>query len=227
MNELTMKPIARIRTAFPEKFGVPRQSALGRQQSGMIIFEPEFRKEGILKGITAFSHLWILWGFEHEGTWHPQIRPPKLGASEKRGVFATRSPLRPNPVALSAVKLEEVRHDPEYGEILTVSGIDMTDNTVIYDIKPYIPAYDSIPDARDDFTQLTNSDPLTVLFETNPGIPAEEQKALREILSLDPRPGYHHDPGRIYGLAWNGYNVRFFISGGCVHVTGIEKAVSD
>ena len=210
-----MKIIAHIKTDFPEKFGVPRQSSLVEGLLGYIVFEPEYRTKDAIKGIEEFSHLWLLWQFEgvESDTFHATVRPPRLGGNETRGVFATRSPFRPNPIGLSSVKLERIE-DTADGPVLVVSGIDMRDNTPIYDIKPYLAYVDSHPDARDGFAAERKNDNLTVDFpsELFQKIPEDKRASLLEVLSGDPRPHYQDDPERIYGLSFAGYNIRFSVA---------------
>ena len=210
-----MKIIAHIKTDFPEKFGVPRQSSLVEGLLGYIVFEPEYRTKDAIKGIEEFSHLWLLWQFEgvESDTFHATVRPPRLGGNETRGVFATRSPFRPNPIGLSSVKLERIE-DTADGPVLVVSGIDMRDNTPIYDIKPYLAYVDSHPDARDGFAAERKNDNLTVDFpsELFQKIPEDKRASLLEVLSGDPRPHYQDDPERIYGLSFAGYNIRFTVA---------------
>ena len=186
--------IARIRTDFPTKFGIPRQSGLVKELQGTIIFEPEYRNPEAVRGLEDFSHVWLIWEFSESKRdgWSPTVRPPKLGGNIRKGVFATRSPFRPNPIGLSAVKLEKVDIHPELGPVLHVSGADLMDGTPIYDIKPYIPYADCIPDAKGGFTRETDNSLLEVIFPENllEIIPFEKQKAVMQILAFDPRPSY-------------------------------------
>ncbi len=220
---MTLKIIARIRTDFPEKFGVPRQSGLA-DTKGVIVFEPEYRDPEALRGIEGFSHLWILWGFSEvpEGKWSPTVRPPRLGGNKREGVFATRSPFRPNPVGLSCVKLERIEQRQE-GLVLCVSGVDMTDGTPVFDIKPYLPYVDSHPEAEDGFTRDIKDYRLSVEFpgEWLKKVPKEHQETLREILSQDPRPSYQEDKERVYGMAYAGMEIHFTVAEGLLTVCGV------
>ena len=205
--------IARIHTDFPTKFGIPRQSGLVKELQGRIIFDPEYRKPGAVRGLEDFSHVWLIWEFSEvkRGIWSPTVRPPKLGGNIRKGVFATRSPFRPSPIGLSAVKLENVEIHAELGPILHVSGADLMDGTPIFDIKPYIPYADCIPDAKGGFTENTDNEGLEVVFPHDllELIPQEKRKALLQVLSLDPRPSYQDEEERIYGLEFAGLDVRF------------------
>ena len=225
--ERKLQNIARIRTDFPEKFGIPRQSGVVAELKGKIVFEPGFRNPDILKGLEEFSHLWIIWEFsenlDEEGNarWSPTVRPPRLGGNERKGVFATRSPFRPNPIGLSVVKIERITEEDGNGPVIYVLGADMVDNTPIYDIKPYIPYADSIPDAKGGFTDSTEYKTLDVKWETANEIPDEIKVSLTKILSNDPRPHYQNDPDRIYGMSYAGYEVKFKVDGNTVFVLGI------
>ncbi len=221
-----MKIIARIHTDFPDKFGLPRQSGLVDALEGLIVFEPEYRVAEALRGIEGFSHLWLLWGFsraERSG-WSPTVRPPRLGGEKRIGVFATRSPFRPNPIGLSCVKLVEVIHHPEWGLCPRVAGIDMMDGSPLYDIKPYLPYADSIPDATGGFAE--EGAPPLLQVEIAPQwlamIPANRHGALRGALAQDPRPAYQEDPERVYGFAFAGFNIRFRVEGGTLTVCHVE-----
>jgi len=225
--ERKLQNIARIRTDFPEKFGIPRQSGVVAELKGKIVFEPGFRNPDILKGLEEFSHLWIIWEFsenlDEEGNarWSPTVRPPRLGGNERKGVFATRSPFRPNPIGLSVVKIERITEEDGNGPVIYVLGADMVDNTPIYDIKPYIPYADSIPDAKGGFTDSTEYKTLDVKWETANEIPDEIKVSLTKILSNDPRPHYQNDPDRIYGMSYAGYEVKFKVDGNTVFVLDI------
>ena len=229
--------IARIHTDFPQKFGLPRQSGLVPELKGVIRFEEGFRSPDAVRGLEEFSHIWILWGFS-EGfasgrgdrnaprPFSPTVRPPRLGGNERVGVFATRSPNRPNPVALSAVRLNRVDADAPGGPLLYVSGIDMTDGTPVYDIKPYLPLTDSIPDAVGGFADRAAGDKLEA--EIPEGLSAsltlEQKNALLSLLRSDPRPSYQRAEGREYGFTYAGFAVTFTIRDGCAVVTGITPA---
>ena len=208
-----MKVIAKIRTDFPTKFGIPRQSGIIGSLKGRIVFEPEYRNAEAVRGLEEFSHLWLIWEFSEavRDTWSPTVRPPRLGGNVRKGVFATRSPFRPNPIGLSSVKLEKIEIDPKLGPVIYVSGADLMDGTPIYDIKPYIAYTDSHPDAVSGFASkpaeylLEVDFPDTLLNKVNP----ELRESLIEVLAHDPRPQYHDDPERIYGMAFGGMEVRF------------------
>ena len=219
--------IARIRTDFPTKFGIPRQSGLVKELQGRIVFEPEYRNPEAVRGLEDFSHVWLIWEFSESKRdgWSPTVRPPKLGGNIRKGVFATRSPFRPNPIGLSAVKLEKVDIHPELGPVLHVSGADLMDGTPIYDIKPYIPYADCIPDAKGGFTRETDNSLLEVIFPENllEIIPFEKQKAVMQILAFDPRPSYQEDEERIYGLEFAGFDVRFQVKGRVINVVEVVK----
>lgn len=207
-----MNIIARIRTGFPEKFSVPRQSGLVETE-GIIVFEPGYRNEDALRGIEQYSHLWLIWDFSenHREDWSPTVRPPKLGGNKRVGVFATRSPFRPNPIGLSSVRLKDVKKT-EDGTVLVVSGADLIDNTPIYDIKPYLPYTDCHTDAKGGFAEekLGVSE---VIFDEEIKKDISEDKLLEicEILSLDPRPGYHDDEERVYNMTYDGRSVSFAV----------------
>lgn len=226
MSNSELKIIAHIRTDFPEKFGVPRQSGLVKELTGRIVFEPEYRNPDALRGIEDYDYLWILWKFEgvEREKWSPTVRPPRLGGETHMGVFATRSPFRPNPIGLSSVKLEAVEQTEE-GAVLVVSGIDLRDNTPIYDIKPYLPYVDSHPQARGGFAAEVADYTLQVEFPPYllERFPKEKQKAIVEVLRQDPRPAYHKDGEREYGVAFAGFNVRFRVENGVLTVLDVEK----
>ena len=207
-----MNIVARIRTGFPEKFSVPRQSGLVETE-GIIVFEPGYRNEDALRGIEQYSHLWLIWDFSenHREDWSPTVRPPKLGGNKRVGVFATRSPFRPNPIGLSSVRLKAVKKT-EDGTVLVVSGADLIDNTPIYDIKPYLPYTDCHTDAKGGFAEekLGVSE---VIFDEEIKKDISEDKLLEicKILSLDPRPGYHDDEERVYNMTYDGRSVSFTV----------------
>ena len=221
-----MKIIARIRTELPEKFGVPRQSGLVPQLRGRVIFEPEYRNPDAVRGLEDFSHIWLIWQFSRavrEG-WSPTVRPPRLGGNRRMGVFATRSPFRPNALGLSSVRLDRVELDPALGPVLHVSGADLMDGTPIFDIKPYLPYTDSHPQAAGGFTDGLAHAPLTV--ECSPAllehIPAVRREGLLGVLAGDPRPRYQEDPQRVYGLSFAGRNVKFTVDGDRLTVIAVE-----
>ena len=221
-----MKIIARIHSDFPEKFGIPRQSGLVDALEATIVFEPEYRNPAALMGITGYSHLWLLWQFSEavRDTWSPTVHPPRLGGKKHMGVFATRSPFRPNPIGLSSVRLLAVENDPKQGPILRIAGADLMDGTPIYDIKPYLPYTDSHPDAVGGFADDHVEDRVEVVFPEAllTEIPAEKRAALMGILSQDPRPSYQNDPERIYGVAFGDKNVRFRVADGVLTVCQVE-----
>ena len=221
-----MKIIARIRTELPEKFGVPRQSGLVPQLRGRVIFEPEYRNPDAVRGLEDFSHIWLIWQFSRavrEG-WSPTVRPPRLGGNARMGVFATRSPFRPNALGLSSVRLDRVELDPALGPVLHVSGADLMDGTPIFDIKPYLPYTDSHPQAAGGVTDGLAHAPLTV--ECSPAllehIPADSREGLLGVLAGDPRPRYQEDPQRVYGLSFAGRNVKFTVDGDRLTVIAVE-----
>lgn len=221
-----LKIIAHIHTDLPEKFGVPRQSGLAKSLTGRIVFEKEYRNKDALKGIDEFDYLWLLWAFEgvESDKFTATVRPPRLGGNETRGVFATRSPFRPNPIGLSSVKLEKIELNSTDGPTLIVSGIDLRDNTPIYDIKPYLPYVDSHENASNGFAEATKDVALKVDISQDllGTIPVNKQAGLLEVLSEDPRPQYQNDPERIYGLSYAGKNVRFRVENDCITVLDIE-----
>lgn len=217
MMEYNMKIIAHIRTEFPTKFGIPRQSGLVESLCAEIVFEPEFRNPDALRGMEGFSRLWLIWAFSESirAGWSPTVRPPRLGGNARLGVFATRSPFRPNPIGLSCVKLECIRQDPRLGTVLVVSGADLMDGTPIFDIKPYVPYADAYPDAQGGFTDSAADFMLTVDFPPKllEKIPAARREALCGVLAHDPRPSYQSDPKRVYGMQFAGFDIRFTVDG--------------
>lgn len=208
-----MKIIAHIHTDFPDKFGIPRQSGLVESLQGTIIFEPEYRNPEILRRLEEFSHIWLLWKFSKSNRehWSATVKPPRLGGKKRVGVFATRSPFRPNDIGLSCVKLEEIELDEKVGPIILVSGVDLLDMTPIYDIKPYIPFTDCKPEASEGYTRETKMHELEVIFPQNllERYPPEKREAVIGILAQDPRPTYVQDPNRIYGVAFAGFDIKF------------------
>lgn len=229
-SQLLIKPIAYIHTDFPTKFGIPRQGEVISSLKGKIIFNEDYRKEGILKGIENFSHLWIIWGFsdfKQEKDFYPTIRPPKLGGNTRVGVFASRSPNRPNPLGLTAVKIDEIIYNKKESPIIIVSGIDMMDNTPIYDIKPYIPFADAIFDAKGGYSEMTTKlKKLNVKIDNTllEKIPIENRKNLVEILSNDPRPGFQYSSKKEYGFKYLDFEIRFkMIDDTTIGVISIEK----
>ena len=212
-----MKVIARIHTDFPTKFGIPRQSGIIASLQGRIVFEPEYRNPEAVRGLEDFSYIWLLWEFSKavRDTWSPTVRPPRLGGNVRKGVFATRSPFRPNPIGLSSVRLEKVDIDPKLGPVLYVSGVDLMDGTPIYDIKPYITYTDSHPDAVSGFASTPAEYLLEVDFPDNllQKVPESQRESLIEVLAHDPRPQYQDDPERVYGMAFSGMEVKFKVEG--------------
>lgn len=221
-----MKIIARIHNDFKEKFGIPRQSGLVPQTRARIVFEPEYRNPDALRGIDGYSHLWLIWSFSkaERDTWSPTVRPPRLGGNTRVGVFATRSPFRPNAIGLSCVTLEAVQLHTSEGPVLIVGGADLMDGTPIYDVKPYLPYVDSHPDARGGFGAEKAGYALAVHFppELEKRIEEDKREALRGVLENDPRPSYQNDPQRVYGVRFAQHNVRFTVDGGVLTVTDIE-----
>lgn len=212
-TEKTMKVIARIRSDFPTKFGIPRQSGLVKSLRSSIIFEPEYRNADALKGLEAYSHIWLIWSFSEaeRETWSPTVRPPRLGGNDRRGVFATRSPFRPNAIGLSSVKIESIESNTDDGPVIHVSGADMMNGTPIFDIKPYLPYTDCHVDATDNFSKLTPGKTLKVELPDNiaQSIKREHKEPLMELLAQDPRPAYQNDNQRIYGFFYADMEVKF------------------
>ena len=222
---MELKEIAVIHTDFPEKFGIPRQSGLVGGLQGTIVFSPEYRNADAIRGLNDFSHLWLVWGFSKakKDHWSATVRPPRLGGKVRMGIFATRSPFRPNPIGLSSVKLESVTMDEKLGPIITVSGIDMLDGTPIYDIKPYLPHIDSHPEARGGFAVSAAAHRLEVVFPEQwlKKVPEALREGLTEVLAQDPRPSYQHDPERVYGFAFAQFEVKFTVCGTVLTVCSI------
>ena len=228
METYTLKVIARIRTDLPEKFGVPRQSGLIPELKGTIVFEPEYRNMDALRGLEEFSHLWLVWQFSKatREDWSPLVRPPRLGGNEKMGVFATRSPFRPNAIGLSSVELEKVELDRELGPVIHVRGVDLMDGTPIFDIKPYLPYADSHPEACGGWTDHLERPLLQVEFpaEVLEKVPEKHRDAMRAVLEADPRPRYQDDPQRVYGLTFAKWNIKFRVEGETLYVVEVEEA---
>lgn len=236
---MNLKTIAYIRTDFPTKFGIPRQPGLVAELGGKIVFEPEFRNKDMLRGLEEFSHLWLLWQFsanldeEGEAKWSPTVRPPRLGGNKRIGVFATRSPFRPNPIGMSVVLLDHIEYDTKEGPVIYVKGADMLDMTPIYDIKPYIGYTDMIPDSRGGFTEATEYKLLKVEFSKEAENSLEKYEKhginiscdmLTKLLANDPRPHYQKDADRIYGMEYAGYEIKFKVNEELLTVLSIEKS---
>lgn len=223
-----MKPIAHIENAMDTKFGIPRQSGLVEELQGTVVFEPEYRNEQALRGLEDFSHIWLLWEFSQtkRTSWSPTVRPPRLGGNTRMGVFATRSPFRPNPIGLSCVRLMEVQHDPARGPVLQIAGGDLMNGTPIYDIKPYLPYADCHPEASGGFTDVVERQTLQVEIplDLECEIPQQQREALYGILAQDPRPGYQQETERIYGMSYGGRDIRFQVSGTVLQVVAVETA---
>lgn len=230
METISINPIAKMHSDFGSKFGIPRQSGLVEELRSVIVFEPEYRNDDSLRGIEEFSHLWIIWQFSEavRQKWSPTVRPPRLGGNVRMGVFATRSPFRPNNLGLSCVKLIGVEHTEQYGTILHVGGADLMDGTPIFDIKPYIPYSDSKPDALGGFTDHAEDFVLEVVFpeEMLKKLPEEKRKSAIGVLSHDPRPSYQRDSERIYGMNFAGFDIRFSVSGKKLTVLEVKEALT-
>ena len=220
---MELTPIAHIRSDFSEKFGIPRQSGLVEELTAAVVFEPAYRDPSAFRGVEGFSHLWLIWEFSRSRGWSPTVRPPRLGGNKRLGVFATRSPFRPNPLGLSCVRLVEVRQDRALGPVLTVAGADLLDGTPIYDIKPYLPYADCKPEAVGGFAAQPKGADLEVdcpdrLLDC---VPEGKRAALLAVLAQDPRPQYQDDPDRVYGMAFAGLEVKFRVAGERLTVTEI------
>lgn len=224
---MEIKPIARIYTDFSEKFGVPRQAGLAPSLTGKIVFEPEYRNVRAVKELDGFSHIWLIWEFSQcsDSKFSPTVRPPRLGGNRRVGVFASRSPFRPNRLGLSCVKIEKIETDGENAPIITVSGVDMTDGTPIYDVKPYIPIADCIPTASEGYTAQTKEYKISVSCDENllSIIPENKRQAILELLSNDPRPAYNDEEGKEYGVTFAGFNIRFKYENNGLSVTQIKE----
>lgn len=223
----SLKIIARVRSEFPAKFGIPRQSNLVQGLKATICFEREYRNADALRGLEAVSHIWLIWGFSkaERETWSPTVRPPRLGGNARMGVFATRSPYRPNPLGLSSVKIDRIEQDISLGPVIHILGADLMDGTPIYDIKPYIPFTDSHPDAAGGFARYSPDQLLEVSLGEQwlAKLPAGMEEVLRSVLALDPRPSYQEDPDRIYGMEFREFEVRFTVRDRVLTVVGICK----
>ena len=227
MNETTIKIIAHIQSDFPTKFGIPRQSGLVESLKARIVFEPEYRNIDALRGMEEYSHLWLIWEFSEakRESWSPTVRPPRLGGNKRMGVFATRSPYRPNPIGLSCVKLENIDYTTENGPVIIVSGADLLDGTPIYDIKPYLPFVDSQPEALGGFADTVKDDQLTVQCseELMRHIPEQHRQAIMDILAQDPRPHYQQDPNRIYGMEFADMEIKFRVEEKTLSICEINR----
>ncbi len=225
-NQIEMKIIARIHTQFASKFGVPRQAGLVDSLRATIVFEPEYRNPDALRGLEGFSHIWLIWQFSQavREDWSPTVRPPRLGGNTRMGVFATRSPFRPNAIGLSSVRLEGIHQDPKLGTVLEVSGADLMDGTPILDIKPYLAYTDSHPEATGGFTDPNGWQKLRVHIpdELLQLVPPQHRQALVGVLEQDPRPTYQKDSDRVYGLTFGGVNIRFTVQNGTATVVAVD-----
>ena len=226
MNEVSIRPIAHLRCDLPEKFGIPRQAGIVEALEGLVVFEPEYREPEALRGLEGFSHIWLIWQFSRavrEG-WSPTVRPPRLGGNARMGVFATRSPFRPNALGLSCVRLLGIEQTADEGPVLRVAGADLMDGTPIFDVKPYLPYADSHPEASGGFAP-DSGEKLQVSYA--PGaldqIPDGKREALTGVLATDPRPRYQADPERVYGLSFAGKQVKFRVDGGTLTVIKVEE----
>ena len=227
MEEWTLRPIARIQSDFSEKFGIPRQSGLVEALRARVVFAPEYQVREAFRGLEGFTHIWLVWAFSQnvEAGWSPTVRPPRLGGNVRMGVFATRSPFRPNPIGLSCVELLAIDYDAPDGPALVVGGADLLDGTPIFDVKPYVPHADCRPQARGGFADAHREDRLAVDFppRLEALVPPDKREALRGVLAGDPRPSYQRDPQRLYGLGFAGLQVRFTVEDGVLHVRQVEK----
>ena len=225
---VSMRAIAHVRSDFSSKFGVPRQSGLVPALEADVVFAPEFRNPDALRGLEGFSHLWLIWVFDRaaRAQWSPTVRPPRLGGNARVGVFATRSPFRPNPVGLSVVELAGIEETADRGPVLHIRGADLMDGTPVLDIKPYLPYADCIPEAAGGFAAVPAGETLEVDIppELLERVPPERREALRGVLALDPRPRYQEDPDRVYGFGFAGLEVRFSVAGKRLTVREIEAA---
>lgn len=227
MEPVLVTPIAHVESGFTEKFGIPRQSGLVEELEARVVFEPEYRVKEAFRGLEEFSHLWLIWEFSQSvrESWSPTVRPPRLGGNRRMGVFATRSPFRPNPIGLSCVRLKEVRWEEALGPVLLVAGADLLDGTPVFDIKPYLPFADSRPEAAGGFTQLYEERRLRVEIppQVLREIPEELREGVKGILEQDPRPSYHNDPQRVYGMSFSGMELKFRVEGATLNLLSAEK----
>ena len=227
-DAVPMQVIATMRSPFPAKFGIPRQSGLVESLRSTIVFEPEYRNPDALRGLEGFSHLWVIWSFSKavRAGWSPTVRPPRLGGNTRMGVFATRSPFRPNAIGLSSVKIEAIEQDPRLGPVIHVTGADLLDRTPIFDIKPYLPYTDSHPDALGGFTDGYRGYRLVVDFPQVllEKVPLSARDSLVGVLAQDHRPSYQDDPARVYGMAFGTVDVKFTVADGVLTVVGVDPA---
>ena len=227
---MDLKTIARIHTGFPEKFGIPRQSGIV-ETPGYIVFEPPYNNPDAVRGLEEFSHIWLIWQFSQavRDDWSPTVRPPRLGGNTRVGVFASRSPFRPNPIGLSLVKLESIEYDHSLGLVLHVTGADILDGTPIYDIKPYLPYSEAKPDAEGGFAHRVMDDSMQVVLtedadlEPAKEIPEEDLYTIKKLLAQDPRPRYQDDPERVYGMSYGDWEVKFTAGDGVIMVKSIRN----
>lgn len=225
-EEMTIRPIAHIHCDYKEKFGIPRQSGLIESANATIVFMPEYRNPDALRGLEGFSHLWLLWQFSEalRDSWSPTVRPPRLGGNTRMGVFATRSPFRPNPIGLSSVKIVSIEPDTPKGPIIEICGADLLDGTPIYDIKPYLAYTDSHPEAASGFAMTGDAPRLEVAISEDllQKLPTVAREAVIDILAQDPRPGYQDDPEREYTFRYSDFEISFTAAGGVITVTDIK-----
>ncbi|MBO6082575.1 MAG: tRNA (N6-threonylcarbamoyladenosine(37)-N6)-methyltransferase TrmO [Bacteroidales bacterium] len=237
---MILQPVAIFRSPFATKFGIPRQSGLAASLRGRIVLEPEFRDPSALRGLEEFDYIWLIWEFsgnkrsaapaqdpdkapaDKTAVWQPTVRPPRLGGNTRIGVFASRSPFRPNPLGLSCVRLDHIDWDSPEGPVIHVLGADLMDGTPIYDIKPYVTYADSRPDARCGFVDSHRWEPLKVVFGVSSPFPSDETAMLSDILAQDPRPAYHDDATKTYGMLWSGHDIRFRVADGTLTVIEIR-----
>lgn len=224
---MKLKTIAVMHTDFPQKFGIPRQSGVVEKLKGTIVFEPAYRNPDALRGLEGFSHIWVIWGFSQavREEWSPTVRPPRLGGNARVGVFASRSPFRPNALGLSSLAIEGIELHPALGPVIRVLGVDLMDGTPIYDVKPYLPYVDSHPEAKGGYAKEAPQPRLRVVApeELLVLLPPEKRMALLDVLALDPRPSYQDDGGKLYGMAFAGFEVKFAVEGDVLTVREIEK----
>lgn len=229
-ERVEMKVIAHIRTEFPTKFGIPRQSGLVSGLRGAVVFEPEYRRPEAFRGLEGFTHIWLIWQFSKavRETWSPTVRPPRLGGNTRLGVFGTRSPFRPNAIGLSCVELLGIDLDTREGPVIWVAGADLMDKTPIFDLKPYLPYADCRPEAKGGFASEAPEGRLQVDFPLGclERVPAAHREALQEVLACDPRPSYQEEPGRIYGLSFGGIDVKFTVGEGRLRVLEVNPLSS-